>query len=347
MPDRHVLVTGATGFIASHLVRDLLAAGDRVRATVRSLDATESHRHLRELPGAPARLELVEADLIVPGSFAGTTDGITHVAHTASPYVLDVADPARDLVAPAVEGTRQVLEACASSPTVRRVVLTSSFAAIADQPDPDRTFTEADWNTSSSLRRNPYAFSKAEAERAAWAFMAAADRHFDLVALNPVVVLGPALGPGVSTSNQILVDVTAGKYPAVLALDFGIVDVRDVSAAHLAALARPDASCRYLCAAAVCSMTAILDAMRPALPSGVRLPTRRLDGRVGTALAKAAAQAQPAGVRSFLRTNLGRPLRLDASRARTGLGVAFRPAAETVRDTVADLVARGRIAPRG
>lgn len=346
MPERHVLVTGATGFIASHVVRDLLAAGDRVRGTVRSLATTAPHAHLRALPGAAERLELVEADLVVAGSFAGTTDGVTHVVHTASPYVLDVQDAARDLVAPAVQGTRQVLEAAAASQTVQRVVLTSSFAAIADQPDPGRALTEADWNTASSLTRNPYSFSKAEAERAAWAFMDAAPRGFDLVAINPVVVLGPALGPGTNTSNQILVDVTTGTYPAVMALDFGLVDVRDVAAAHLAALDRPAASGRYLCAAGVCSMAAILEAMRPALPAGVRLPTRRMDNRVGTLLAKAAAQFQPSGVRSFLRTNLGRSLHLDASRARDELGVAFRPVDETIRDTVADLVARGEIAPR-
>ena len=99
MSDRHVLVTGATGFLASHIVRDLLAAGDRVRGTVRSLANERAHAHLRALPGAAERLELVEADLVVPGSFAGSTDDVTHVAHTASPYVLDVDDPARDLLA--------------------------------------------------------------------------------------------------------------------------------------------------------------------------------------------------------------------------------------------------------
>jgi dihydroflavonol-4-reductase len=339
--DQHVLVTGATGFLASHLVRELLADGRRVRGTVRSLARVEAHAHLRALDGAAERLELVEADLLVPGSFDAAAAGVTHVFHTASPYALDVADPRRDLIDPAVRGTTNVLGACAASPTVRRVVLTSSFAAIADGPRPGHVFTEADWNTTSSITRNAYSFSKAEAERAAWAFLAAAPRHFDLVAVNPTVVIGPALGPGTNTSNQIFVDVAAGAYPAIMALDFGIVDVRDVAVAHVRALDLAAAHGRYLCAAEVVSMRTIVSIMREVLPPTVRLPRLALDHALGTLLVKGVAQFRPAGVRSFLRSSLGRSLAVDAGRARAELGVPFRPARDSIVDTVRDLVARG------
>ena len=343
MSPTQVVVTGATGFIASHLVRDLLAAGHRVRGTVRSLAATDSHAHLRALPGAAERLELIEADLLVPGSFDTAVAGASHVFHTASPYRLDVRDPQRELVEPAVQGTINVLGACTASPVLRRVVLTSSFAAIADHPIRTHVFTEDDWNGVSSLQRNAYAYSKAEAERAAWSFMQAAARSFDLVSINPTVVIGPALGPGTSTSNQIFVDVAAGAYPGIMALDFGIVDVRDVALAHVRAMEVAEAEGRYLCASDVLSMRAIVAIMREELPPTVRLPTRPLDNAFGTTVAKLAAQFQPPGVRSFLRTNLGRALQLDASKARRDLGIEFRPVRESVLDTVRDLVARGEI----
>lgn len=132
MAEPTVLVTGASGYIASYIVRDLLAAGYRVRGTVRS-NQTAELSHLRQLPGAPERLELVRADLLTPGAFDGPVAGCDAVLHTASPYKRDVRDPQRDLVEPALAGTRNVLQAAANSPGVKRVVLTSSMAAITDE----------------------------------------------------------------------------------------------------------------------------------------------------------------------------------------------------------------------
>ena len=127
-----VLVTGASGFIAAHVIRELLARGYRVRGTVRSLARARELAYLRELPGAAERLELVEADLMREGSFDAAAEGVHHVMHTASPYVLHAEDPQRDLVDPAVKGTRTVLASCKKAGTVKRVVLTSSMAAITD-----------------------------------------------------------------------------------------------------------------------------------------------------------------------------------------------------------------------
>lgn len=345
--DRHVLVTGATGFLGSHLVRELLARGYRVRGTVRSAARTAAYAHLIGLPGASYGLDLVEADLTEPDSFDDAMTGVTDVMHAASPYLLDTADPQRDLVDPAVNGTLAVLGACAKAGTVRRVVLTSSVAAMTDQPDSNHVLTEADWNTSSTLRRNPYYLSKAAAERAAWDFMGQASRGFDLVAVNPFVIIGPELGAGVNTSNQILVDLTAGTYPAVLALAWGFVDVRDVAVAHVMAMETADASGRYLCAGEVLTMREVIGVMREQLPVSVRLPNRPMDNAIGTAVAKAASWFQPDGAGSYLRTHLGRMPQYDASRIRTELGMTFRPARESVADTVVDLVSRGKITVTG
>src|SRR5258708_3797583 len=130
-----VLITGASGFIASRIVEQLLAKGYRVRGTVRSLKKERELAALRALPGAADRLELVEADLLAAGAFDRAAAGCEHVMHTASPYVLDAKDPQRDLVEPAVAGTRSVLSACHRAGTVTRVVLTSSMAAITDEPE--------------------------------------------------------------------------------------------------------------------------------------------------------------------------------------------------------------------
>ena len=146
-----VLVTGATGFIASRIVERLLAAGYRVRGTVRSLKKPGDVDRLRTLPSAAERLELVEADFTHIGSFDTPAAGCEAGIHTASPYVSTVNDPLTDLIGPALNGTRNVLAACAKTSTVRRVVVTSSMAAVTDEPDSDHTLTEADWNAKSSL----------------------------------------------------------------------------------------------------------------------------------------------------------------------------------------------------
>ena len=159
-----VCVTGATGYVASEIVSQLLGAGYSVVGTTRDPERAQREGHITSLPGAGERLRLVAADLMTPGAFDEAVAGSEYVVHTASPYMTDVEDPQRDLVDPAVEGTLSVLNACERAGTVKRVVLTSSFAAITDEPD-GSLLDETVWNTKSTLKRNPYYFSKAQAER--------------------------------------------------------------------------------------------------------------------------------------------------------------------------------------
>lgn len=331
-----VLVTGANGFIASHLVRDLLASGYRVRGTVRSLG--RNVEHLKALPGASERLELVEADLLAEGAFDTALDGITQVAHTASPYAIDVADPQKDLVDPAVKGTRSVLEAAARAGSVKRVVLTSSMAAVTDEPDGDHVLTEADWNTKSSLTRNPYYLSKTLAEREGWSFVESQKPAFDLVVINPFLVIGPSMTSAVNTSNQVFVDLLKGVYPGIMNITWGMVDVRDVARAHQLALETPGASGRYLCAAETISMRDVVELLREkGYGEGTKLPARGLDCAVGDLMVKASSYFQPKGVGSYLRTHIGRVPRFDHGKIERELGLKFRPVADSVLATMEDL----------
>jgi dihydroflavonol-4-reductase len=337
-------VTGATGFVAGHVIRELLERGVRVRATVRSLAKADKTAHLTTLPGADERLRLFEADLLEPESFDEALSGCTCVMHTASPYVLDVADVHEDLVKPAVEGTLGVLRACTKIEGLRRVVLTSSMAAISDEPVPDHVFTEDDWNEKSSPTRNPYYYSKTEAERAAWSFVKE-HPELDLVVINPYMIIGPSLGPALNTSNQIFRDVLTGVYPGIMSLAWGFVDVRDVALAHVAAMQTPDASGRYLCAGETMSMREVVDLLRENGYERYALPRRDLACSIGDFAVRLMSYTQPKGVGTYMRTHIGKVMQFDNAKIRRDLGLEFRPSATSVLDTCADLRRWGHLPP--
>jgi dihydroflavonol-4-reductase len=342
-PPGPVCVTGASGFIAAHLVEQLLAAGYEVRGTVRGAPDADRYGYLRDLPGAAERLTLLTADLLEPGAFDEAVDGCVGVLHTASPYVVHANDPQRDLVDPALQGTRNVLESVAEAGSVQRVVLTSSLAAISDEPDPDHVFTEDDWNEQSTLTRNPYYLSKALAEKEAWRLAESQDRY-RLVVVNPYMTIGPSHGPSMNTSNGVLKSILEGDYPGILALSWGFVDVRDIAAAHVEALRRDDAEGRHICASEVVSMREVVSILREAgYGEGYSLPSLDLSGAVGTGLVRLFSYTQPAGVGSYLRTHLGRDMRWSNARAKERLGIDFRPAKASILDAVADMERHGHL----
>lgn len=340
----NILVTGASGFIASHIVKQLLAQGHRVRGTVRSLRKEKELQPLRDLPGAAERFELVEADLLTDGAFDAPAQGMDAVIHTASPYVLNAKDPQADLVEPAVKGTRNVLAAAAKVPSIKRVVLTSSMAAITDEPDSDHVLTERDWNDKSSLDRNPYYYSKTLAERAAWDFVEAEKPGFDLVVINPFLVIGPSLVPALNTSNQVFVDLLKGTYPGVMNLTWGFVDVRDVADAHVRAVLTPSAQGRYIVAGDTIAMRDVVALLEEkGWGAGHKLPKLGLDCAVGDFAVRLSSYLQPKGVGSYLRTHVGRVPRYDTTKARSGLGIVFRPVNESILDTLDDLARWGHV----
>jgi nucleoside-diphosphate-sugar epimerase len=337
--DQPVVVTGASGFVGSHIVKELLDHGYRVRGTVRSPDRVRSEGHLTGLTGSE-RLELVAADLNEAGSYDQAMDGVEYLIHTASPYVVSVSDPKRDLIDPAVLGAASVLESAGAAGSVRRIIVTSSFAAVTDQPE--GRYDESIWNTSSSLRRNPYYYSKVLAERAAWDF-AAAHGGIRVISMNPTLVIGPSLVPSLNESNGVLAGYTTGQYPGIVSLRYGLVDVRDVATAHRLAMETDNASGRYLCTAGVWSMRQIVEFARGTGLNLARLPSIPLDNPIGNFVVIAAATFLRRGARSYLRTNIGRAFEIDTTKIRSELGMTFRPIEDAIVETYLDLRRWGHI----
>ncbi len=338
-----VCVTGATGYVASEIVSQLLGDGYSVVGTTRDPERAQREGHITSLPGAGERLRLVAADLMTPDAFDEAVAGSEYVVHTASPYMTDVEDPQRDLVDPAVEGTLSVLNACERAGTVKRVVLTSSFAAITDEPD-GSLLDETVWNTKSTLKRNPYYFSKAQAERAAWQFMEERERGFDLVVINPPLIIGPSLIPQLNTSAGVIAGLTNGLWPGLIDIQWVIADVRDVATAHIRAFELPTASGRNLAAAGVRSLRQTVDLLRAnGWGEKYRLPSLPLDNAFGSFLVRLAANFQKPGAKSYLKTHVGGTFQIDNSKAREQLGIDFRDPDQTILDTMSDLEEWGHL----
>jgi nucleoside-diphosphate-sugar epimerase len=240
-----VLVTGASGYIGGHVVREMLEHGYAVRGTVRSLANPKKVDHLRELGARhDGHLELVEADLEREAGWKEAVAGCTYVEHVASPFPAAAPKDENELVRPAVEGTLRVLRAAAESGTVRRVVITSSVAAVAygHKERIDRPLDENDWSVADNCEA--YQKSKTLAERAAWDFMSKlpASSTLELAVINPGFVAGPLSGPEIGTSGEVVGRLMRRELPACPEIGWAVVDVRDVAIAHRLATEVPAAA---------------------------------------------------------------------------------------------------------
>lgn len=343
-----VLVTGATGYVAGWIVKRLLEEGLTVHATVRDPGNKDKLRHLDELAASSkGSIKYFKGDLLTEGDFADAMKGCELVFHTASPFTSDFKDPQKELIDPAVLGTKNVLEEANRSGTVKRVVLTSSCAAIyTDCTDveqiPGGVFTEEVWNTTASLDYQPYSYSKTLAEKEAWRIQAD-QSAWDLVAINPCMVMGPPLNPRASKSESITLLKQMGDGTAKMGIPkvgIGFVDVRDVAEAHYLAGFTPEAEGRYITCGHSTNFLELAQALQPEFGSDYPVPKKALPKWL---LLLIGPMVNKSLTRKFIRNNVNKEWKADNSKSRKKLGVTYRSIEETMNDSFRALIDEGII----
>ena len=344
--NKAILVTGATGYIASWIIKYLVDDGFIVHGTVRSLTSTKKNKHLQKITeSGKGELKLFEADLIKEGSFKDAMNGCELVIHTASPFVIQgIKNPHEQLIKPALDGTRNVLRSVNEITSVKRVVLTSSVVAIyGDAIDIRKVesgkFTEKEWNETSTETHQPYNRSKTLAEKEAWKMVKEQDR-WDLLVINPGFVMGPSLSNRVdSTSIDFMRSMVNGKYASgVPDFYFSFVDVREVAKAHINAGLLEKASGRHILVNEVKRAIDIANSLRETFHNKYKIPTKVLPNFLLYLMGPFIGFPW-----KYLRRNLGIPFTFDSSYSKTDLGIEYRPLAQTFADHVEQLDRDGLI----
>lgn len=327
-----VLVTGASGYLASWIVRLLLERGIQVHGAVRDLVNPSKVAHLlamqQEFPGL---LQLFQADLLQPGSFFEAMQECEVVIHTASPYFLHPSgNPRLDLVDPALLGTQSVLESVNQTPSVQKVVLTSSVVSLyndaCDHPGP---ISELDHNTRCTLSNAPYAYSKTLAEERA-VEMAAQQERWRLVTIHPGAIFGPSLSRRRdATSVGMVIQFLSGAFKqGVPQLTLGVVDVRDVAEAHILAALKPDAQGKYLVVAESLRLLEIARMLQDVSPKPLQhLPKKEVSKALIWLIAPWIGLT-----RNYVAKNVGYSLQFTHQRSQAELGLSYRLPQATFKD---------------
>ncbi|KAL9651340.1 hypothetical protein ABK040_001292 [Willaertia magna] len=374
----HVFVSGITGFVASEIVKQLLERKNYIiHGTVRNVSNSKEKviNSLIEYSNGTLTREIIEnnlqffeADLLKEGSFKEAIQGCQYVMHVASPYKIVVENPQRDLVDPALNGTLNVLRECVEmrklqddndDKRLKRVILTSSVAAVVHIAEPGKVYSEEDWNTGSSLNDNPYFYSKTLAEKAAWKLLQDTEKEkgkgfLELVTINPSGVIGACMFPDlINQSHEVITRIVKGEFPMVIDLGFPFVDIKDVALAHILAMESkddfsPSKQERFIIASDTVPMKDfskfIIDTFPKDQHSWVKgVPTFDMTGKFGSGIAYLVGYTQPKLVRTFLHSSLGRPLVYSNQKAKTRLGINFIDWRQSVKETIEWLLKSGTI----
>lgn len=347
---KQIMVSGATGYVAGWLIKRLLETGHHVHAAVRDPANEQRLAHLNALQAdLPGTITYFASDLLAEGSYAEAMAGCEIVFHTASPFSLTVKDAQRELVEPAKLGTRNVLEQAKKTPSVKRVVVTSSYVAVfgdnADFLEGEKEFfNEDDWNTTSSLTHQPYPFSKTEAEKEAWK-IARAQNQWQLVTVNPAFVMGPGISPhSTSESFTFMKQLADGTFKTGIP-DFGVglVDVREVAEAHLRAAFLPEAEGRYIISAVNSSFPKVAQILRDRFGDTFLFPKgiapKWLIWLIGPIVDKTLS-------RKMIARNVGYPVKIDNRKSIRELGVTYRPVQDTLTEMFQQLIDEEIVTPQ-
>ncbi len=327
-----VLVTGASGYIAKHIVRELLEKGHTVRASTRS----EKRRAEIDSLFPEANIDHVTLDLTSDDGWTEALAGVDVLMHTASPFPGDQPKDPQELIRPAVDGTMRALKA-AQNAGVHRVILTSSVAAVykgTDVPN-GKKLNESDWTDPEGPKTSAYDASKTLAERAAWDFVA---EHPDmqLTTINPGAVVGPALDMNYGTSLEYVERFLSGADPMVPNITFSFVDVRDVALMHVIAMDHPEAPGeRFIASAGNVSMVDLARTLAAEYPDR-KISTRKAPD----VLIRIMAKFVP-----MLRTvadSLGRDNPIDGTKASSTFGFTYITPKEAAIASADYLIANGK-----
>lgn len=334
----NILVTGASGYIGSWITKTLCEAGHTVHATVRDLSRHDKVDHLESLADSTTgQIRIFEADLLIDGSFDQATQGCDAVVHSASPFIIGkYKSVQKQLIQPALHGTRNVLQSASKNGSVKKVVVTSSMAAMYGDNQDIKTYldgqvSERTWNETSSAKHNPYAYSKTIAEKEAWKL--ANGSAWELAIINPGFVLGPSLSKRTDgTSVEVMLSLMNGRFKSgVPDVQFGLVDVRDVAQAHRLAIEKP-VSGRFLTAAETGGFLDIARHIDAAYSGTYALPQKTLSKPLMYLVGPALGFSW-----KYTSANFGYPMRMDNRRIQEELGVRFRPMSESIRDHVTQI----------
>lgn len=320
------LVTGAAGHIGANIVQQLLDRGEKVRAMVRASSNTT------ELPDSP-NLEIVHGDVFDRPSLVRAVEGTQFVYHAAAVYSISRKSP-QMILDTAIQGTRNILEAVKVAGGVKRIVYTSSVAAVGMTPDPTRLLNEDSWTSDADM--DYYTQAKLESEKLAHKL--AAELDLDLVAVNPALVLGPLdLKP--TPSNKLVLDFLEGKVPAYPETGLSAVHVGDVAAGHLLAMQKGRRGERYILSGANVKLGEffeVLGKISGKKPPGIRLPRSLAMGMAFLFETTASfTGGEPLTTTQAMRSLIQRYGFYSCDKARAELGYAPRPLEETLESTVA------------
>lgn len=338
-----VVLTGATGYLGSHILQQLLEKEYEVRITTRNLERTQKDELIKKLMAKyPNKIHVYEADLLKEGSYDEVMKGARSLIHAASPFKIEgIKNPKKELVDPAVIGTRNVLNA-ASKGDVERVVQTSSIVAVyGDAIDVEMiegdSFSEKNWNATSSISHQPYNYSKTVAEKEALALSLTS--KWSLASINPGFILGPSLTQRTdSTSIDFMLNLLNGKMAMGMPdLYFGVVDVRDVAKAHILALENTELKGRFICSNKSLTMLEMSNILRQEFGKEYKIGSKVLPKFLFYILGPLMAGL----TWSYVKKNIGVPLKFDNTRSKEVLGMEYRPIEKTILDHAHQLINDG------
>jgi len=329
-----VLVTGATGYIASHIIYALLANDYLVRGTVRSLKNPKNDHIYTILPEKKQNIELVEAEILKTENWDAIVAGCQYVMHVASPFPPKPPKNEDELIKPAVKGTRDVLMAAIRN-NVKKVVVTSSVAAVLGGHMVKNSFNEDDWAIPETCP--PYEKSKYYAEKEVWKIFEENKDKIQITCINPGIVLGPTFSKYISTSGDVVSRALKDDIPGIARLEFSYVDVRDVALAHLNALKREETNGkRYILSAECVWFEEIMEILRKEFtPQGYTIVSRKVGYCPMKFISFFDCQIK------LLLPFVGRECKVDNSRSKNELGIEYTPIAKTIIDSGYSFIERG------